>query len=70
MNSADTLFLVASGQIGSPAVEMEVGGATQKFEGREAVIFALGILTGLKASDDDADVKLLNEEELKRAHES
>ncbi len=47
------LYLVASGQIEQPSIELEVNGEKQTFSGRDAEFFAFGMLAGLKASKDD-----------------
>ncbi len=47
------LYQVASGAIENPSIEIEVDGETQKFEGRDAKLFAFGMLAGLKAAKEE-----------------
>lgn len=48
-----SMLLIASGQIENPGIEMEVEGEMMSFSGREAKVFAVGVLTGLKAVVSD-----------------
>ena len=49
----ESLYLIASGQIENPSIELEVDGERQSFFGRDAKVFAFGMLAGLKAAKDD-----------------
>ena len=59
---------IASGRIEDPAIEVSVEGAKQKFEGKEARIFAFGALFGMRtieapetvSVDNNADSVALN----------
>jgi hypothetical protein len=58
INHADSLYQVASGQIENPSIELEIEGEKQKFEGRDARVFAIGILAGLKIGRDNVQANL------------
>ena len=59
MKHVDTLYQIASGQIDKPSVGMEIDGEVQKFEGRDARVFAIGVLAGLKIGRDDCTANLV-----------
>lgn len=51
------LYEMASGKIENPSLELEVEGEIQKFEGRDARVFAFGMLAGIKAATDGMNVE-------------
>ena len=57
----ETLYLVASGEIESPSLELEVNGHKEIFDGHDARVFAFGVLAGLKIgeyeSSDNVTIK-------------
>lgn len=52
-----TMYLVASGQISEPELELEVEGEYQVFKGHDAKVFAFGYLTGFKAMTSAVTLK-------------
>jgi hypothetical protein len=56
MNIKDTLMKLVSGEIDEPYLELEIEGELQKFEGRDAKVFAFGMLAGMKASESNVTV--------------
>jgi len=53
-----TLFNVVTGKIKDPVLELEVDGENQIFKGREAKVFAFGVLTGMKTNDKGVSINL------------
>ena len=52
MLDKEMMYKVASGQIAYPKLTLTVDGEQQIFEGRDAKVFAVGYLLGLRAGRD------------------
>jgi hypothetical protein len=49
-SNRESLYLVATGKIEKPSIEINVNGEVHKFDGRDAQVFAFGMLSGMAAS--------------------
>lgn len=53
-NIKKSLSDILLGKVSNPSIEIEVEGETQTFEGREAKVFAYGVLAGAKIAQQGA----------------
>ncbi len=51
----EMMYKIATGRIENPSIELEIDGELQKFEGRDANLFAFGVLAGMKVERDGCD---------------
>lgn len=51
-SNRESLYLVATGKIERPSIEVSVNGKALRFDGKAAQIFALGMLSGLAGAGD------------------
>ena len=58
MKSFEELLEIARGNIYKQKIELVIDGVSQKFEGSEAVIFSIGILSGMKIAEDEDNCTL------------
>ena len=58
LDAKDSLYKIATGQISEPLLELEVDGNIQVFRGRDAKVFAFGMLAGMKAEREGCATNL------------
>lgn len=56
MTLKETLMEVANGEMAEPYLELEIAGEMQVFEGRDARVFAFGMLAGMKSAESNVTV--------------
>ena len=55
-----SIYLVASGEVDEPSIEVECDGVSKKFTGRDARLVCTGILVGVKAERDNLNLSVEN----------
>jgi hypothetical protein len=56
LDTKDSLYQVATGALKEPKLEFEINGEVQVFEGRDARVFAFGMLAGIKAEQEGSNL--------------